>query len=534
LSSVPPRPTLSQARAKLRELGYLESRVERFVFRRALEGIAALLLPVAFTGALAVSLAETASVAASQFRYGESPRAVALLFAHLFLAAVLPSAVFAAALLFAAGRSGRPGRGAAVFGLFSSAGALFLWTFGTLRLGPERAATALVWGIPVSLVALLFGATARATFLARAFAESGRLPERPRRAILLFAVAGVFSVAAVLFATRREPVHPAPPLPARRGEAVVVIGIDGLALDSPCARDEPIAGRLSGGSIGWWQRLPASPAEIWTDLATGVPAARHGVRALEWVRPLGVPALRPPSGASWYLRGVGLAVGTVSRAPVSAWERRSLAFWEVAASAGLPALAVGWWASGPWPGAAIVENRDVLAQSANGIDADSVAIREFERRFEGRSVAALYLPGADILRGDPRARAAALARLAPFLDRWIARARSGEVALVVLAADSHPPDGSHGRMVVFDRGTVPAAGIRSIRPVDVAPSVLARAGIPVARDLPGRAIAALFRPGSLDTTAVATYGERVAPAATARPETDREYLEKLKSLGYLN
>jgi len=207
---------------------------------------------------------------------------------------------------------------------------------------------------------------------------------------------------------------------------------------------------------------------------------------------------------------------------------------EVAASAGLPALAVGWWASGPWPGAAIVENRDVLAQSANGIDADSVGIREFERRFEGQSVTALYLPGADILRGDPRARAAALARLAPFLDRWIARARSGEVALVVLAADSHPSAGSHGRMVVFDRGTMPATGIRSIRPVDVAPSVLARARIPVARDLPGRAIAELFRPGSLDTTAVATYGERVAPAATARPETDREYLEKLKSLGYLN
>jgi hypothetical protein len=219
---------------------------------------------------------------------------------------------------------------------------------------------------------------------------------------------------------------------------------------------------------------------------------------------------------------------------VSAWERRSLAFWEVAASAGLPALAVGWWASGPWPGAAIVENREVLAHSANGIDADSIAIREFERRFEGQSVAALYLPGADILRGDPAARAAALMQLAPFLDSWIARARSGEVVIVVLAADSHPPAGSHGRMVVFDRGTVPAAGIRSIRPTDVAPSVLARAGIPVARDLPGRAIAGLFRPGSLDTTAVVTYGERVAPAATAHPETDREYLEKLKSLGYLN
>jgi hypothetical protein len=188
--------------------------------------------------------------------------------------------------------------------------------------------------------------------------------------------------------------------------------------------------------------------------------------------------------------------------------------------------------SGPWPGAAIVENREVLARSASGFDADAVAIHEFERLFDGRSVAALYLPGADILRGDPPARAAALTRLAPFLDRWIARARSGEIALVVLAADSHPSAGSRGRMVVFDGEAAPAS-VR-IRPVDVAPSVLARAGIPVARDLPGRAIAALFRPGSLESTAVPTYGERIVPAALAHPETDREYLEKLKSLGYLN
>ena len=45
MSSVPPRPTLSQARAKLRELGYLESRVERFVFRRALQGCAVVAIP---------------------------------------------------------------------------------------------------------------------------------------------------------------------------------------------------------------------------------------------------------------------------------------------------------------------------------------------------------------------------------------------------------------------------------------------------------------------------------------------------------
>ena len=74
---------------------------------------------------------------------------------------------------------------------------------------------------------------------------------------------------------------------------------------------------------------------------------------------------------------------------------------------------------------------------------------------------------------------------------------------------------------------------KTIKPEDVAPSILARAGVPAAADLPGHPLATLFRPGSLETLTVATYGPRVAPPETRAPSTDREYLEKLKSLGYL-
>jgi hypothetical protein len=63
--------------------------------------------------------------------------------------------------------------------------------------------------------------------------------------------------------------------------------------------------------------------------------------------------------------------------------------------------------------------------------------------------------------------------------------------------------------------------------------VLARAGVPAARDLVGVPVAALFAPGSLETATVASYGPRVAPAGSPAPESDREYLEKLRSLGYL-
>lgn len=536
----PPRPTLEEARAKLRELGYLQGRVERFVFRRALESASGHITPVVVAGAIALALAGTAAVASSQFRYGGSARAIAGLILHLFIAALTPSFLFAAALSAVATRSRRPGGGALGFALFAAIAVLFLWIFGTWRLvgsglRPDPgSAAALLWGIPVALAALLAGATARAAFLARAFARSGRLPQRPRRAILLAAAAVALSVAAIVFAARHEPARPVPPLPAPRSRALLVVAIDGLILDGRSGPGErAIAGLLARGATGSWNARARSPAETWTDLATGVPPARHGVRALEWVRPFGLPALRPPFGTSWYFRGVGLTVGAVSRTPVSARERRSLAFWEVAASAGLPTLAVGWWASGPWPGADVVENREVLARSASGLDADAVAIAEFGRRAEGRTVATVYLPGADILRGEPPARRAALARLWLFLDRLTGRARRGEIVLVVLAADSHPATGSLGRMVVFD-GPASASRMVRIAPEDVAPSLLARAGVPVARDLPGRPAAALFAPGSLETAMVESYGERISPAAVPGKDSDREYLEKLRSLGYLN
>lgn len=532
MSAPPPRASLEEARARLRELGYLQGGVERFVFRRALGGRAGTVLPVLAVGAFALALAAAAAVASSQFRYGQSPRAVGLLLVHLLLAELPPSAVFTALLLAAAGRSRRPGRGAAVFGFAAAAGVLFLWVLGARRLGPERPDAALLWGLPVALAALLFGSTARAAYLARAFARSGRLPKRRTRAILLAAVASSLAIAALAFSLRGEAAPAAAPLPSPRSGSVVVVAIDGLGLDAGRGAGEDRFRRLfERGTTGWWPAPSGSPAEIWTDLATGVRASRHGVRALEWVRPLGLPPLRPPLATSWYFRRVGLGLALVDRAPVSAWERRSLAFWEVGASAGLPVVAVGWWASGPWPGAAVVENRELLARARDGLDVDRVAIAAFEALAPGRSVAALYLPALDILRDDAAGRSAAAARLLPFVESLAARAGRGEIALVVLAADSHPARGSLGRMIVFDGA--PPRTVR-IRPEDVAPSVLARSGVPVASDLPGQPALALFAPGMLERTLVATYGERIAPAALPRRETDREYLEKLKSLGYLN
>ena len=218
---------------------------------------------------------------------------------------------------------------------------------------------------------------------------------------------------------------------------------------------------------------------------------------------------------------------------MSGRDRRSLAFWEVAASAGLASLSVGWWASSSWPGAEVVGNEEILAHAGDGVAVDREALAQFRtRRHEGEALETLYLPGLDILRGDPEKRSAALSQVREFLEGEVSRAIAGPGALIVLASDSHPRPGSLGRMIVFD-GPHEWKMVQG-RASDVAPSILARVGLPLAEDLPGRPVTALFRDNSLETARVATYGPRIPSVASRSRRSDREYLEKLKSLGYLN
>ena len=523
---------LEDARRKLRELGYLDGRVERYVFSRVFEGRRGVLVPVAIALAAACAVGCVAAVLSAEPEFLRSGAGPLVLLVHLSVAFFLPAALAAAAAAAIADRSRSAGAGAAACGLLAASSVFLLWIGGAWGLGRALRGSALLWGFPVAIAALGAARSARAGFLARAYAHSGVLP-RARRHGALFGIAAVaLVVAAAVFAARPEDAAPPPLHVAPRRERVVVVAIDGVAGGATGAVEEPALARLlEGAPAGWWRQESVAPPEAWTTAATGVDAARHGVRALERVRPAGSPAaLRAPFGTRWYLRVVGPALSLVSSAPVSAADRRALTFWEVAASAGLPSGAVGWWASGPWPGAVVVDNRQVLSHARTGEEADAIALERWTT-MRGAAIAALYLPGPDILRGDPARRRAELERIGRFLGEEIRTARAGESALVVLTADSHAPAGSLARATVFDGR--PSALVR-IEAADVAPSVLARAGIPAAEDLLGRAVPALFREGSLEKATVATYGSRIAPAAGPPVTTDREYLRKLKSLGYLN
>jgi hypothetical protein len=526
------RPTLDEARSRLRELGYLDAGVDRLLFRPVFEWQGGAFLMAILLGAFSAALAALAAVETSEPGFARSPAAMAALLAHVFAADLLPAAVIALGLAVLASRVRAPGVVATMAGMVAALLVFALWIGGTYSLARELSARTLLWAIPIGVAALFLAAAVRLGFLALAFARAGKLPRRSLRRVFAGAAALGLLVAILLLFSRREgPPAPAPQ-PSPRSTPLVALAIDGLDLDGS-GKEGQAAKLLARGETGWWPAERGSPPEIWTTLATGKEPVRHGVRALTRVRPLGSPlSLRPPWGTAWYLRRLGPALGLVASAPVSHADRRSLDFWEVAASAGIPSLSVGWWSAGPWPGAVVVENRAVFARASDGAGADQEAIRMFENEAsKGFGLATVYLPGADIARGDPAARAAAEARLVELLRSQVARAAAGEIVLVVLAADSHPHEGSLGRLVAFDGG----AGGKSVRmrPEDAAPSILARAGVPAARDLAGRPVPALFSPGTVETVSVPTYGPRIAPPASTAPESDAEYLEKLRSLGYL-
>src|SRR4029453_18337256 len=88
---------------------------------------------------------------------------------------------------------------------------------------------------------------------------------------------------------------------------------------------------------------------------------------------------------------------------------------------------------------------------------------------------------------------------------------------------------------LYGRDVRPGARVEGATLVDVAPTVLALAGVTPARDMPGRVLsAALDIPDGPRTVATFETGTTVAAAAPDAPAVDAAVVEHLKSLGYLD
>ena len=526
----PPGLDLEQARARLRELGYLQGRVERFFLKRALEGRGGLLFPAIVAGALGAALASVAAAEAADGVFRGNLLAALVLLTHLTAAYLLPASILGWLAGRMAERSRSPAVAAAAVGLAAAAAVLVLFAAGTYSLAARGGPSAPAWAVLSLAAALLIGSTARSAFLALAYARTGALPgRRPGRAaglaLLLVALAG----AGLVLPSRRAPENPPAPLPSPRAQPLLVLAIDGLALDDPRGGSGNGAPPGPPGDRG--NRLVARPGQIapgdmdrsghrrrsGTPRGTGAgssPARRFPCgRAAPGGKPLVPPGCRPDPAARF--ERARLRCGTtrpgvlggdcLRRPPVGV---RGM-------------VGVGGMARCPRRG----QSRAV-ARGADGLDADGRLSRGCRPPAGDRWRRPTCRPGHP--QGDPQRRRIALERsdrFSPVRSRARSRARSFSWSSQ-RTATLGPGPWADGRV------RSPRASHRADRPADVAPSLLARRACRrrgICRAPRGGAL----RARTLETLTVATYG----PASRRSPGAGGdgpEYLERLKSLGYLH
>lgn len=587
----PPGPeaplTLEEARERLRARGYLDRGVEGAVLKGALAArtrtralvlgalVATLLLSVLLALVQAVLIA-----VASVLPIGDA----ALLFAWLLLGALVLGGAAVGLLMGAAWLRAR-GRGdgelasteiGAAFGLVAGALGALAVAPAVKTAGPAGAAVVLV---VVAGLVFLSVRVARSVAVTVWVASGRELLGRRGKAGALAALGAalLLVVVAGLLALRSAP-PPEEPLVVRAGTArVVVVAVDGW---SDRFVPESVAGEGLGGRALSYGKDVRDPAAFWTTVATGETVARHGVGSLDLVRVAGLSApVVPAAGTGWYLGRVLPAFGAARRESVTSASRRVPAAWEVAHRGGVAALVVNWWttypATGPagtvlsnhlffaararlslagegWPPEAAVRaarhapstpppasGTERRIADARGLDA--FALRAFEEELSAGQprLSMLYLPGLDILSqamaepslgaADRVALATALTEEAETIRSFLSGPAVRRADLAVLLLDGGRESGA-GRAVLLGPLARPGPS-GEIRPVDVAPTVLSALGIPASREVSGRVRADLLAEGAAARGSVASWGRR--RVSSAPPVDSREYVENLRSLGYL-
>jgi hypothetical protein len=381
------KPDVDDLRARLRELGYLDAGVNRFVLRpvrggRSLFSVAGrsslrigLLAALLFGPSTAVALGVRLPGLVTGVR---DAVVLGVYLGGLFGVGVAGLSLAATLLLgHLAGRrravAASPARGQL---LARAAGAIVAlaclaymvlwwrtvnpagtvwrsasWTWPVLAFST---ALSMLLGHAVTVSTLAFGAQGARS------ARLSRLPTRSWRLTLGTAAAAFLAATAMLFVTTRGeelPILSAPPVRlAPSGVHLTVVAVDGLDLSFlerlVASGRVPRFARLLGGAQ---LVLPASdapdPARTWTSLATGQPADIHGVTGIEGRTLSGMVGTIPTTDT-----GIGGALGAATDLVrltrptlTTGLQRRSKTFWEVASDCGLQTAVVNWWAT--WPAA---------------------------------------------------------------------------------------------------------------------------------------------------------------------------------------
>jgi hypothetical protein len=404
-------PRVDELRQRLKSLGYLDAGVDRFVLAPAYAGrgpAAIALLASLRIGAIAAALLGPAAAMGLGGRLTSlvtGPRDAIVL--ALYVGALLGAAVAAIAFvasLFVAWLAGRPGaalarRARAVSLVAGSIVAMLC--LGYLTLWWQTATAGLGWSAPVwtgfalavaAAISLLLGHAVTVTALAVIAAGAGPVtnvrgvPGASWRVSLAAGAVAFAGAAALLLLS--APAESGTPPPSSltvvpSGVRVRVFAIDGF--DPGLFEELSGAGQLpslthalggaravlrldestdSGGTV-------ADPARTWTTIATGQPAAAHGVYGLETRRLAGVQgtvAVNERSPLSETIRAATDLLRLTRPGVASGVERREKTFWEVASDAGLRTAVVNWWAT--WPAASdtgvILTDRATLRLETGG------------------------------------------------------------------------------------------------------------------------------------------------------------------------
>jgi len=405
-----PPPSIDQLRERLKALGYLDAPVDRYVLGSASSRAGAarfamgagLRVGIIAGLLLGISAAIALAVRAPGFiatRRDALVLAGALVALFTVVTAIAVTATVMAASWFArrsaslnAARARRIAATAGVLVALACAAYLTLWwnaaqeVFTAMTFGWNAAALAiaaivsLLLAHVVSVVILAALARARRT---EPISAGGLLSSRSflvAFGVLLFAGSGALLAMAP---GRDGDARNAPAITVSpTGYALRVLAIDGVDLDVVqrlrSAGSLPALSRLFEGGYLPMPRedgAAADPARDWTTIATGQPAAIHGIASLEARRAVGIGGRVPAARGALMESLVNTAdlLRLTTPAVASGRERRVPAFWEVAAAAGLRTTVVNWWATWPAPEGSnvVISDRALLRLDTGGaLDAE--------------------------------------------------------------------------------------------------------------------------------------------------------------------
>ena len=410
------QPSVDELRTRLRELGYLDAGMDRFVLGPVRASRS--LLDVAWRAAVRIgvlaglllgpSSAVMAGVRLPGLVTGLRDAVVLAAYLGVLFAAGTTIAAFTTivALGYFAERTGRDASLAARSRTLARAAGvgvtsvclayLVLWWQTVSPAGTVW--TSMAWTLLVlalaTTVSMLLGHAVMVSTLALAAREAGagadqlKLPARSWWLTIGLGLATFAAGAALLFvSTRGDETAGArtgvarltvSPTPVR----TILVAVDGFDLafaDRLAAAGRlPHLSRVLGGAR---MSLPPSdapdPARTWTSLATGQPATVHGVSGIEARRVSGLDGALPAQST-----GLAAAIGAATDlvrltrpSLTTGLQRRSKTFWEVAAEQGVRTLVVNWWATWPAPDhtGTVLSDRATLRLDRGGVQDAEIA-----------------------------------------------------------------------------------------------------------------------------------------------------------------